>query len=59
VLGSQGEEFARHLEAAWVPTTSTRYEGVIHVFFGASAVLDQAEQAQQQAAEHFARPFTA
>jgi hypothetical protein len=29
------------------------------VFFGASAVLDQAEQAQQQAAEHFTRAFTA
>lgn len=57
VLRSQGEEFARHLQAAGVPVTQTRYDGVMHEFFGAAAVLDQAERAQQQAAEHLRRSF--
>ncbi len=57
VLRSQGEEFSRRLEAAGVPVTSTRYDGVMHEFFGAAAVLDQAERAQQQAAEHLRRAF--
>ncbi|CCG02968.1 alpha/beta hydrolase fold domain-containing protein [Blastococcus saxobsidens] len=56
-LRSQGEEFARKLEAAGVPTASTRYDGVSHEFFGAAAVLDKAEQAQQEAAQHFRRAF--
>ncbi|MDK3258153.1 alpha/beta hydrolase fold domain-containing protein [Blastococcus capsensis] len=58
-LRSQGEEFARKLEAAGVPTTGTRYQGVMHEFFGAAAVLDKAEQAQQEAAQHFTRAFAA
>lgn len=57
VLRSQGEEFARHLEAAGVEVTATRYDGVMHEFFGAAAVLDKAEQAQQEAAEHLTRAF--
>ena len=52
VLRSQGEEFARHLDAAGVPVTATCYKGVMHEFFGATAVLGQAEKAQQEAAEH-------
>lgn len=59
VLRDQGEEFARRLEAAGVPTTCTRYPGVMHEFFGASAVLDKAEQAQRQAAQHFLEAFAA
>lgn len=55
VLRSQGQEFARNLSAAGVPTTSSCYDGVTHEFFGASAVLDKAEQAQQEAAEHIIR----
>ncbi|MGX5654692.1 alpha/beta hydrolase fold domain-containing protein [Geodermatophilus nigrescens] len=57
VLRSQGQEFARKLEAAGVPTTHTYYAGVMHEFFGAAAVLDEAEQAQQEAARHFQRAF--
>ncbi len=57
VLRSQGEEFARHLEAAGVPTTLSRYHGVMHEFFGASAVLDKAELAQLEAAGHLRRAF--
>ncbi|MBM0277168.1 alpha/beta hydrolase fold domain-containing protein [Micromonospora tarensis] len=56
-LRSQGEEFARHLDAAGVPTTMLRYDGVMHEFFGAAAVLDKAADAQQKAAEHIMRQF--
>ncbi|MGY5883604.1 alpha/beta hydrolase fold domain-containing protein [Modestobacter lacusdianchii] len=57
VLRSQGEEWARKLEAAGVRTTHRHYPGVMHEFFGAAAVLDEAEQAQQEAARHFRRAF--
>jgi len=53
VLRSQGEEFAKRLEAAGAMVTATRYEGVMHEFFGASAVLDKAEAAPREAADHF------
>jgi len=55
VLRSQGQEFAAHLEAAGVPTTHRYFAGVMHEFFGAAAVLAEAEQAQQAAAEHIRR----
>ncbi|WP_219414320.1 alpha/beta hydrolase fold domain-containing protein [Pseudonocardia nigra] len=58
-LRDQGEEFARHLEQAGVPVTASRYDGVMHEFFGAAAVLDKAAQAQTEAAEHLRRSFTA
>ncbi|MCU1679048.1 MAG: putative lipase, partial [Frankiales bacterium] len=57
VLRSQGQEFARKLEAAGVRTRLQHYDGVMHEFFGASAVLDKAEEAQQEAAQHFLRAF--
>ncbi|MGI8536031.1 MAG: alpha/beta hydrolase fold domain-containing protein [Mycobacteriales bacterium] len=57
VLRSQGQEFARHLEAAGVPTTALYYDGVMHEFFGASAVLDKAEDAQLQAAALLRQAF--
>lgn len=59
VLRSQGEEFARHLESAGVRVTAARYRGVMHEFFGAAAVLDKAEQAQRQAADHLRQVFAA
>ncbi|MGH3830357.1 MAG: hypothetical protein ACRDRS_07865 [Pseudonocardiaceae bacterium] len=37
---------------------ATRYDGVMHEFFGAAAVLDKAEQAQLEAAAHLRRSFT-
>ncbi len=52
VLRSQGQQFASNLKAAGVPTTHSHYDGVMHEFFGASAVLDKAEAAQQEAAAH-------
>jgi len=58
VLRSQGQEFAAHLEAAGVPTTHRYFPGVMHEFFGAAAVLEEAEQAQQAAAEHLLQALT-
>jgi len=57
VLRSQGQQFATDLEAAGVETTHRYFPGVMHEFFGASAVLDEAEQAQQGAAAHFLAAF--
>ncbi|SEK69980.1 Acetyl esterase/lipase [Blastococcus sp. DSM 46786] len=59
VLRSQGQQFAENLEAAGVATTHRYYAGVMHEFFGAAAVLDKAEQAQQEAAQHFVRALGA
>jgi acetyl esterase len=58
-LRSQGWQFFGMLEAAGVPATDRHYEGVMHEFFGAAAVLDKAEQAQREAAQHFLRAFGA
>jgi acetyl esterase/lipase len=57
VLQSQGVQFAEDLEAAGVATTHRHYAGVMHEFFGAAAVLDKAEEAQQAAAQHFLQAF--
>ena len=59
VLRSEGQLFTEKLEAAGVPTTHRYYAGVMHEFFGAAAVLDEAEQAQREAAEHLRRAFDA
>ena len=57
ILRSQGQEFARKLEAAGVRTTHSYYKGAMHEFFGASAVFELAEQAQQEAAHHILHAF--
>ncbi len=58
VLRSQGQELATRLAAAGVPTGTRHYDGVMHEFFGAAAVLGKAQEAQQAAAEHFRQAFT-
>jgi acetyl esterase len=57
VLRSQGQEFAKRLSVAGVATTERYYAGAMHEFFGASAVFELAEQAQQEAAQHFLSAF--
>ena len=44
-LRDEGEAFARKLTAAGVPTVCTRYDGMIHGFFGMSAAVDRAKDA--------------
>ncbi len=57
VLRSQGQEFGKKLQAAGVETTGSYFAGAMHEFFGASAVFELAEQAQQDAAAHFRSGF--
>ena len=57
VLRSQGQEFAKKLQAAGVETSESYFPGAMHEFFGASAVFELAEQAQQDAARHVCAAF--
>ncbi|MEZ5410090.1 MAG: alpha/beta hydrolase fold domain-containing protein [Acidimicrobiales bacterium] len=56
-LRSQGQQLADQMRAAGVDVACTTYAGVMHEFFGAAAVLDEAERAQREAAELFLRGF--
>ena len=49
VLCDEGEAYARGLEAAGVPTTLSRYDGVFHGFFNMAPMLDKATAAQAEA----------
>lgn len=48
-LRDEGEAYARRLEAAGVSTTCTRYDGMIHGFFGMAAAVDKGKRAIEQA----------
>jgi acetyl esterase len=48
-LRDEGEAYARRLEAAGVPTRLTRYDGMIHGFFGMGGIMDQAKTAMADA----------
>lgn len=47
-LRDEGEQYARRLQAAGVPTRLSRYEGTIHSFFRMAGVLEQGRQAHQE-----------
>lgn len=47
-LRDEGEAYAHRLEAAGVSTTCTRYDGMIHGFFGMAAAIDKGKQAIAQ-----------
>lgn len=49
-LRDEGEAFARRLEQAGVPVVSTRYDGMIHGFFGMGLLAQGARDAVAQAA---------
>ena len=49
-LRDEGEAYGAHLQQAGVSTTVTRYNGVVHGFFGMTTVFDQAGPALDQAA---------
>jgi acetyl esterase len=49
-LRDEGEAYAARLREAGVPVVSTRYNGLIHGFFGIATVLDQAKKAIAEAA---------
>ena len=58
-LCDEGEAYAERLKAAGVPTTCTRYDGMIHGFFGMPGVLDKGKQAVAEATEALRQAFSA
>jgi len=48
-LRDEGEAYARRLQEAGVPVTVRRYPGMIHGFFGMTALFDRAKDAQAEA----------
>jgi acetyl esterase/lipase len=49
-LRDEGEAYARRLEEAGVSVRLSRYDGMIHGFFGMGVLLDQAKRAMNEAA---------
>ena len=58
-LRDEGEAYAQRLQAAGVSATCTRYDGMIHGFFGMSAVVDKGKQAIAEAATALKQSFAA
>jgi acetyl esterase len=58
-LCDEGEAYAERLKAAGVPTAYTRYEGMIHGFFGMPGALEKGKQAVTEATEVLRRAFSA
>jgi acetyl esterase len=55
-LRDEGEAYAKRLEQAGVPVTTTRYDGQIHGFFGMSGVFDTTAAAIKEAAAFLSAP---
>jgi acetyl esterase len=56
-LRDEGEAYAARLEAAGVPTTLRRFDGMIHGFFGMSGMMDQAKTAIAESSAALRRAF--
>lgn len=56
-LLSEGKAYADKLKAAGVAVTYKSYAGVTHEFFGMGAVIDEARQAEQLAAQELTKAF--
>lgn len=56
-LRSEGENLARHMEEMGVEVEQVTFQGVTHEFFGMAAILEQAQEAQQLAAERLKEAF--
>jgi acetyl esterase len=57
-LRDEGEAYAARLERAGVPVTTSRYDGMIHGFFGMTGVLDSGREAVREAAEALNKAFS-
>lgn len=58
-LCDEGEAYGRRLQAAGVPTTCSRYDGMIHGFFGMAAVVEKGQQAIAEASTALQHAFAA
>ena len=56
-LRDEGETYGERLKAAGVPTTVTRYAGMIHGFFGMFAVMDKSREAIRQVSDALKNAF--
>jgi acetyl esterase/lipase len=56
-LRSEGKELADRLKDVGIKVDYRNYDAVTHEFFGMGAVVDEAQQAEQQAAEGLKRAF--
>ncbi|TCO48752.1 acetyl esterase [Kribbella antiqua] len=56
-LRDEGEYYAEKLHAAGVPTTLSRYDGMVHGFFAMSGILDGGQKAMSEAAEWLSGVF--
>ena len=56
-LRDEGEAYGARLKDAGIATTCTRYNGMIHGFFGMSAVMDQAKNAIAEASAALKQAF--
>jgi acetyl esterase len=56
-LRSDGERYADKLEAEGIPVSYRNFEGVTHEFFGMTAVLEEAREAVEFAAENLQHAF--
>lgn len=58
-LRDEGEAYATRLQKDGVSTVCTRYPGMIHGFFGMSAMLDKGKQAVRQATDFLGQAYGA
>ena len=56
-LRDEGEDYGRRLQEAGVPATISRYDGMIHGFFGMSAMFDKARVAVSEASQALRAAF--
>jgi acetyl esterase len=56
-LRDEGEQYARRLEQAGVPARLSRYDGMIHGFFGMTHLMDKAKAAVQEASANLRLVF--
>jgi acetyl esterase/lipase len=56
-LRDEGEAYGEMLRQAGVPVTVTRYDGVIHGFYGMFHVIDRGRDAIRESAEHLSKAF--
>ena len=57
-LRDEGEAYGRRLQEAGVDTTISRYDGMIHGFFGMVGIMDKSAQVMEEATAALRAAFT-